>query len=121
MAQQRIDRAKQPQEPDPAKKKSQKVREADPASSQAPSNSSSSTSADSASSSTNASTAKPVGFEVELRRLETTVADLEQGDLPLEDALGLYEQGVALTRQLQQTLAQAEQKVKMLSEDGSDE
>lgn len=84
-------------------------------SSKGPSSSASSTSSVSTSSSTS-TPREPKGFEAELRKLEDTVADLEGGDLPLEEALGLYERGVALTRHLQQTLADAEQKVKVLSE-----
>ena len=60
---------------------------------------------------------EPTGFEAELRQLESKVNRLEQGDLALGDALGLYEEGVALTRQLQETLVKAEQKVKKLSEE----
>lgn len=63
-----------------------------------------------------ASDDKPSGFEVGLRDLEATVTRLERGDLELEQALALYEQGVALTRRLQQTLAAAQQKVEALEE-----
>ena len=124
MTQQRIDTAKEPKKTEPAKKKkSRKAKEPNPASSDGPTPSASSASSSTSSSASPARSpaSKPNGFEAELRRLEETVADLEQGDLPLEDALGLYERGVALTRQLQQTLADAEQKVKILSEDGKDD
>jgi len=112
MTQQRIDTAKEPKGTEPAKKKKdRKAKGPNPASSDGPPHS------DSSASSSTAPTDQTEGFEAELRRLEETVADLEGGDLPLEDALGLYERGVALTRQLQQTLADAEQKVKVLSEE----
>ncbi len=43
-------------------------------------------------------------FEQSLVELETLVAKLEQGDVPLEDALKTFERGVALTRQCQTAL-----------------
>ena len=39
---------------------------------------------------------------------------LEQGDVPLEDALKTFERGVALTRQCQTALRTAQQKVEVL-------
>ncbi len=58
-----------------------------------------------------------------MAELETVVGRLEQGDVPLEDALKAFEQGVALTRACQQALAAAEQKVEVLlaRPDGSHE
>jgi exodeoxyribonuclease VII small subunit len=60
---------------------------------------------------------KPLDLEKNLLSLETIVTRLEQGDLPLEEALRQFEQGVALTRACQQALAEAEQKVEMLLSD----
>jgi exodeoxyribonuclease VII small subunit len=53
-------------------------------------------------------------FEQSLAELETLVAKLEQGDVPLEDALKTFERGVALTRQCQTALRTAQQKVEVL-------
>jgi len=53
-------------------------------------------------------------FEVLLTRLEELVAKLEDGDLELEEALAAFEQGVALSRQLNQRLTQAQEKVELL-------
>jgi exodeoxyribonuclease VII small subunit len=53
-------------------------------------------------------------FEASLEELEAIVERLEQGDLPLEEALRTFERGVALTRQCQGALAQAQQKVEIL-------
>ncbi len=47
-------------------------------------------------------------------KLEALVAKLEQGDVPLEDALKTFERGVALTRQCQTALRTAQQKVEVL-------
>ena len=53
-------------------------------------------------------------FEQSLFELEALVAKLEQGDVPLEDALKTFERGVALTRQCQTALRTAQQKVEVL-------
>jgi exodeoxyribonuclease VII small subunit len=53
-------------------------------------------------------------FEQSLAELEALVAKLEQGDVPLEDALKTFERGVALTRQCQSALRTAQQKVEVL-------
>ncbi len=54
-------------------------------------------------------------FEASLAELETIVARLEQGELPLEESLRQFERGVALTRACQKSLEQAEQKVRLLA------
>jgi exodeoxyribonuclease VII small subunit len=53
-------------------------------------------------------------FEKSLSELEALVQKLEQGDVPLEEALQTFERGVALTRQCQTALQGAQQKVEML-------
>ena len=53
-------------------------------------------------------------FEQSMRELEALVERLEQGDLPLEEALKQFERGVALTRNCQAALKAAEQKVEIL-------
>ena len=53
-------------------------------------------------------------FEQSLTELEALVTRLEQGDVPLEDALKTFERGVALTRQCQTALRTAQQKVEVL-------
>ena len=55
-------------------------------------------------------------LESALEKLELLVESLEQGDLSLEDSLKAFEAGIKLTRQCQETLAAAEQKVQMLIE-----
>jgi len=56
-------------------------------------------------------------FEEQLSTLETIVAELEKGDLTLEDSLAQFENGVKLTRQCQKLLDQAQQKVAILTQD----
>jgi len=58
--------------------------------------------------------ATPPDFERALGELEATVDKLEHGDLSLEDALKHFERGVALARDCQSSLKQAEQKVEIL-------
>ncbi|HEY6401446.1 MAG TPA: exodeoxyribonuclease VII small subunit [Blastocatellia bacterium] len=53
-------------------------------------------------------------FESSLASLERIVANLESGDLPLERALELFEEGVALARRCQTQLGDAERKVELL-------
>lgn len=59
------------------------------------------------------STTKP-DFETALAELESLVETLEQGDIPLEESLKLFERGIALTRGCQESLKEAEQKVQIL-------
>lgn len=53
-------------------------------------------------------------FESALAELEQRVRRLEAGDLALEDALDLYEQGVELARSCHEKLEAAEQRVSQL-------
>jgi exodeoxyribonuclease VII small subunit len=53
-------------------------------------------------------------FEEALARLEGIVTRLEGGDLPLEEALGIFEEGVRLTRHCSRRLSEAERKVSIL-------
>ncbi|NIN35425.1 MAG: exodeoxyribonuclease VII small subunit [Gammaproteobacteria bacterium] len=57
-----------------------------------------------------------LNFEASIKELETLVNKMEEGNLSLEDSLKYFERGVTLTRQCQQALADAEQKVKILLE-----
>lgn len=53
-------------------------------------------------------------FEDSLKKLETIVGKLEQGDLALEESLKLFEEGVTLSATCKQELDAAEGKVQML-------
>ncbi len=57
-----------------------------------------------------------LSFEEALSELESLVDRLEQGDISLEESLKSFERGIALTRNCQQALAKAEQKVSILSD-----
>jgi exodeoxyribonuclease VII small subunit len=56
-------------------------------------------------------------FEASLNELERIVTQLEEGELSLEDSLKLFEQGVKLSRECQQRLAQAERRIEVLLKD----
>jgi exodeoxyribonuclease VII small subunit len=58
------------------------------------------------------------GFEQTLSQLETLVSRLESGELPLDEALQVFEQGVRLTRECQVALTAAQQKVQILLQQG---
>jgi exodeoxyribonuclease VII small subunit len=53
-------------------------------------------------------------FEECLQRLETIVKEMERGDLPLEQSLKLFEEGVALSSACRKELDDAEGKIEIL-------
>ena len=59
---------------------------------------------------------KESGFEDTLAELESLVARMEAGNLPLDEALRNFERGVQLTRDCQAALQAAQQRVQMLAE-----
>ena len=60
-------------------------------------------------------------FEKALARLENIVGELEQGELALEKALKLFEEGVKISRFCGAKLDEAERKVEILLKDGKGE
>ena len=56
----------------------------------------------------------PASFEQGLSELEAVVKQLESGDLPLEQALSLFERGMQLSGQCRKQLEEAETRVEML-------
>jgi exodeoxyribonuclease VII small subunit len=57
-------------------------------------------------------------FEAAIAELETIVKKLEEGDLPLEKSLELYERGVQLSRFCHARLEDAEKRIEILNERG---
>ncbi|HCM05139.1 MAG TPA: exodeoxyribonuclease VII small subunit [Oceanospirillales bacterium] len=53
-------------------------------------------------------------FEQSLAELESLVERMESGDMTLEDSLKAFEQGIKYTRDCQNALTKAEQKVQLL-------
>ena len=62
-------------------------------------------------------TKNEIDFEKALAELEQLVETMEKGDLTLEESLKQFERGVSLTRACQKALAEAEQKVRILTRD----
>ena len=57
---------------------------------------------------------KNPAFEDKLSTLESLVERLESGQLSLDEAMDAFEQGIKLTRDCQESLVTAEQKVQIL-------
>jgi len=57
-------------------------------------------------------------FEAAIAELESIVKKLEEGDLPLETSLKLYERGVQLSRFCHSRLEEAERRIEVLNERG---
>jgi len=57
-------------------------------------------------------------FEAAIAELETIVKKLDDGDLPLETSLQLYERGVQLSRFCHARLEEAEHRIEILNERG---
>jgi len=55
-----------------------------------------------------------ISFEQALERLESIVAQLENGDVPLEQAIELYQEGMKLSNLCNGKLQQVESKIEML-------
>lgn len=58
-------------------------------------------------------------FEQAMKQLEQIVQELEAGEIPLEKALVLFEEGVKLSRYCTEKLDETEKKVTLLLKDSS--
>ena len=58
--------------------------------------------------------ATKLNFESAIQELEQIVEQMESGNITLEESLTQFERGIALTRECQQVLSEAEQKVEIL-------
>jgi exodeoxyribonuclease VII small subunit len=68
-----------------------------------------------------ASSQSTVPFEEALEKLESIVEGMESGDLPLENLLAKYEEGVKLAKVCQDKLAEAELKIQQLEKTAAGE
>ena len=55
-----------------------------------------------------------MSFEVAMQELETIVASLEKGAVPLEESICIYERGEALKKHCESVLKSAEEKVEKI-------
>lgn len=60
--------------------------------------------------------AEAISFETAMEQLEKIVSQLESGDVPLEKAIELYQEGMRLSHLCGQKLEQVEKKIEMLVE-----
>ncbi|GLT20705.1 MULTISPECIES: exodeoxyribonuclease VII small subunit [Zoogloea] len=67
------------------------------------------------------SASKPASFESAVAELETIVQDMENGQLPLDQALAAYQRGTVLLRQCQAQLTKAEQTIRVLETENTPE
>ena len=65
--------------------------------------------------------AKKMTFEDAAGRLEEIVRRLEEGEVPLEESIKLYEEGMKLGARCRRILEQAEQRIQMLSAESEEE
>ena len=61
-----------------------------------------------------------ISFETAIKQLDEIVRSLENGDIPLDEALALFEKGVKLTEICTAKLTAAEKQIKLLVKDGDD-
>jgi exodeoxyribonuclease VII small subunit len=62
---------------------------------------------------------KRLSFERAIEELETIVKRLEEGKVPLEESVAIYERGEALKRRCEELLKQAEARVEKITLDAS--
>lgn len=58
-----------------------------------------------------------VKFEQAMARLEAIVTELEKGDLPLDESLRIFEEGIRLSKNCLKVLEDAERKIEVLVQD----
>ncbi len=64
---------------------------------------------------------KAQAFEESYKMLEQVIQKLEEGELPLDESVALYEKGISLVRHCEQQLEQAELRVSQLLSDAEHE
>lgn len=60
---------------------------------------------------TKKSSDKELSFEEQMQKLEAIVKELEAGNLPLQDSLDRFKEGVELSQKMEKTLSQAQESV----------
>jgi len=73
-----------------------------------------------AASASSGSEAVELSFEQALKRLNALVEKLESGQLPLEESVAAFEEGVKLTRRCEALLDSAEQRLQVLNKEEND-
>jgi exodeoxyribonuclease VII small subunit len=60
-----------------------------------------------------------VKFEQAMARLEAIVTELEKGELPLDESLRIFEEGIRLSKNCLKVLEEAERKIEVLVQDNN--
>jgi len=68
-----------------------------------------------------ATSKKNLTFEQSLEKLEDIVTRIEEGEVPLEESIDAYAEGITLLKQCRLILDQAEEKIQLLSQSQSGE
>ncbi|MCP0886423.1 exodeoxyribonuclease VII small subunit [Ligilactobacillus sp. WILCCON 0076] len=66
-------------------------------------------------------TKQTMSFEENLTRLDQIVTQLEKGDTPLEDAMTQFQEGMVLSKKLEETLKDAEKTLTKIIDDNGEE
>jgi exodeoxyribonuclease VII small subunit len=64
---------------------------------------------------------RKVSFEEALGRLDEIVKRLEEGDVPLEESMKLYEEGMRLGSLCRRILSEAEERMKRITKENADQ
>ena len=65
--------------------------------------------------------AKKNSFEENLKELETLISELESGNAPLDECIGMFEKGVKLSDECLKMIDDAQQKITLLTQKGEAE
>ncbi|MBC7128192.1 MAG: exodeoxyribonuclease VII small subunit [Thermoplasmatales archaeon] len=60
---------------------------------------------------------KEIGFEEALKKLDEIIEELEKGELPLEETISKFEEGIKLCKLCREKIQMAEMKIEKLMED----
>ncbi len=64
---------------------------------------------------------KKLSFEERVQRLQDIVGNMERGDIPLNESVALYKEGMQLSKDCRAELEQARHDIRLLTEEGEQE
>ncbi len=65
--------------------------------------------------------ALPKTFEARMERLQYIVAHMEKGDIPLEESVALYKEGMRLSKACRGQLEKAQHEIQLMTEQGPED
>ncbi len=60
-------------------------------------------------------------FEVRMQRLQDIVSSMERGEIPLDESVALYKEGIQLSKDCRAQLEKARHEIRLLTEDGAED